>query len=98
MRPKISASLRGMVHVSTRNRRIESCQSRLDGGGIPACRLRSPAGARTSFGDLNGGANDAVLQPDGKIVAVGFQAYYPTPKGVQACAGALPRALSNLLR
>lgn len=30
-----------------------------------------------------GGANDAVLQPDGKIVAVGFQAYYPTPKGVQ---------------
>jgi uncharacterized delta-60 repeat protein len=29
---------------------------------------------RTSFGDLNGGANGAVLQPDGKIVAVGFQA------------------------
>ena len=38
---------------------------------------------RTSFGDLNGGANDAVLQPDGRIVAVGFQAFYPTPKGVQ---------------
>ena len=38
---------------------------------------------RTSFGDLTGGANDAVLQPDGKIVAVGFQAYYPTTKGVQ---------------
>jgi len=28
---------------------------------------------RTSFGDLNGGANGAVLQSDGKIVAVGFQ-------------------------
>lgn len=38
---------------------------------------------RTSFGDLNGGANGAVLLPDGRIVAVGFQAYYPTPKGVQ---------------
>jgi len=38
---------------------------------------------RTSFGDLNGGANGAVLQPDGKIVAVGFQAFFPTPKGVQ---------------
>ncbi|HEX5687465.1 MAG TPA: delta-60 repeat domain-containing protein [Ideonella sp.] len=29
---------------------------------------------RTSFGDLNGGAFGATLQPDGKIVAVGFQA------------------------
>ncbi len=29
---------------------------------------------RTSFGDLNGGANAAALQPDGKIIAVGFQA------------------------
>jgi uncharacterized delta-60 repeat protein len=29
---------------------------------------------RTSFGDLNGGASAALLQPDGKIVAVGFQA------------------------
>ncbi|MBS0432929.1 MAG: hypothetical protein JSS21_11080 [Proteobacteria bacterium] len=38
---------------------------------------------RTSFGDLNGGANGAVLQPDGMIVAVGFQAFFPTPKGVQ---------------
>jgi len=27
---------------------------------------------RTSFGDLNDGANGAVLQPDGKIIAVGF--------------------------
>src|SRR5262249_647853 len=29
---------------------------------------------RTSFGDLNGGANGAAIQPDGKMVAVGFQA------------------------
>lgn len=29
---------------------------------------------RTSFGDLNGGAYGAVLQPDGKIVAAGFNA------------------------
>jgi uncharacterized delta-60 repeat protein len=29
---------------------------------------------RTSFGDLNGGANGAIFQPDGKIVVVGFQA------------------------
>jgi hypothetical protein len=26
----------------------------------------------TSFGDLNDGANGALLQPDGKIVAIGF--------------------------
>ncbi|PYK09460.1 MAG: hypothetical protein DME65_11915 [Verrucomicrobia bacterium] len=32
---------------------------------------------RTSFGDLNAGANGAVLQTDGKIVAVGFN---PTQK------------------
>jgi uncharacterized delta-60 repeat protein len=32
---------------------------------------------RTSLGDLNSGANDALLQPDGKIVAVGFN---PTVK------------------
>lgn len=29
---------------------------------------------RTSFGNLNGGANAAVLQPDGKIIAAGFNA------------------------
>jgi uncharacterized delta-60 repeat protein len=29
---------------------------------------------RTSFGNLNGGANGAALQADGRIVAVGFQA------------------------
>jgi uncharacterized delta-60 repeat protein len=31
---------------------------------------------RTSFGDLNGGANGAALQSDGNIVAVGFQATF----------------------
>lgn len=31
---------------------------------------------RTSFGDLNGGAEGAVLQPDGKVVAVGWQATF----------------------
>ena len=31
---------------------------------------------RTSFGDLNGGANGAALQADGKIVAVGFQSTF----------------------
>jgi uncharacterized delta-60 repeat protein len=36
---------------------------------------------RTSFGDLNGGAKHAVLQPDGNVVAVGFNAT-PTRKGV----------------
>jgi uncharacterized delta-60 repeat protein len=37
---------------------------------------------RTSFGDLNGGAKGALLQPDGKIVAVGFQATN-TPRWAQ---------------
>jgi uncharacterized delta-60 repeat protein len=31
---------------------------------------------RTSFGDLNGGANGAALQSDGKIMTVGFQATF----------------------
>lgn len=35
---------------------------------------------RTSFGDLNGGANGAALQADGKIVAVGFQATFSNTK------------------
>jgi len=46
---------------------------------------------RTSFGDLNGGANGAALQPDGRIVAVGFQAT-ATPKLAQF---ALARYLGN---
>ena len=36
---------------------------------------------RTSLGDLNGGANGGVLQADGKIIAVGFNAT-PTRRGV----------------
>jgi uncharacterized delta-60 repeat protein len=46
---------------------------------------------RTSFGDLNGGANAGLLQADGKIVAVGFNAT-PTRKGVDF---ALARYLGN---
>ena len=57
--------------------------ARLNGDGSLDPAFGAGGRVRTSFGDLNGGANDAVLQPDGKIVAVGFQAYYPTPKGVQ---------------
>ena len=57
--------------------------ARLDRDGSLDATFGTGGRVRTSFGDLNGGANDAVLQPDGKIVAVGFQAYYPTPKGVQ---------------
>jgi uncharacterized delta-60 repeat protein len=37
---------------------------------------------RTSFGNLNGGAYGAALQPDGKIVAVGFNANFDA-QGVQ---------------
>jgi uncharacterized delta-60 repeat protein len=46
---------------------------------------------RTSLGDLNGGANAGLLQADGKIVAVGFNAT-PTRKGVDF---ALARYLGN---
>jgi uncharacterized delta-60 repeat protein len=41
---------------------------------------------RTSFGDLNGGANGAALQSDGKIVAVGFQATFTTVRAQFALA------------
>ncbi len=41
---------------------------------------------RTSFGDLNGGANGAVLQADGKIVAVGFQANFNSERANFALA------------
>jgi uncharacterized delta-60 repeat protein len=46
---------------------------------------------RTSFGDLNGGANGALLQLDGKIVAVGFQATFTN----QGAEFALARYLSQ---
>jgi uncharacterized delta-60 repeat protein len=41
---------------------------------------------RTSFGDLNGGANGAALQADGKIVAVGFQATFTSLRAQFALA------------
>ena len=41
---------------------------------------------RTSFGDLNGGANGAALQSDGKIVAVGFQATFTSVRAEFALA------------
>jgi uncharacterized delta-60 repeat protein len=47
---------------------------RLDTSGVLDPSFGNNGRVRTSFGDLNGGANGATLQPDGKIVAVGFQA------------------------
>jgi len=41
---------------------------------------------RTSFGDLNGGANGAAFQADGKIVAVGFQANFNSQRANFALA------------
>jgi uncharacterized delta-60 repeat protein len=57
--------------------------ARLNANGALDATFGNAGRVRTSFGDLNGGAYGALLQPDGRIVAVGFQAYYPTPKGVQ---------------
>jgi uncharacterized delta-60 repeat protein len=48
--------------------------ARLSSNGTLDATFGGDGRVRTSFGDLNGGANGAVLQPDGKIVAVGFQA------------------------
>jgi uncharacterized delta-60 repeat protein len=48
--------------------------ARLDTSGVLDPSFGKNGWVRTSFGNLNGGANGAVLQPDGKIVAVGFQA------------------------
>jgi len=48
--------------------------ARLTSDGLPDPTFGAGGKVRTSFGDLNGGANGAFLQPDGKIVAVGFQA------------------------
>ena len=48
--------------------------ARLDAGGVLDPGFGKNGWVRTSFGNLNGGANGATLQPDGKIVAVGFQA------------------------
>jgi uncharacterized delta-60 repeat protein len=48
--------------------------ARLSPGGSLDATFGTGGRVRTSFGALNGGANDAALQADGKIVAVGFQA------------------------
>ena len=48
--------------------------TRLNSNGSIDTTFGAAGKVRTSFGDLNGGANAAVLQPDGKIVAAGFQA------------------------
>ena len=56
--------------------------ARLNSNGSVDTTFGAAGKVRTSFGDLNGGANAAVLQPDGKIVAAGFQATQ-TQKGVE---------------
>jgi len=48
--------------------------ARLDSAGSLDTSFGIGGKVRTSFGNLNGGANGAALQGDGKIVAVGFQA------------------------
>src|SRR5882724_5735970 len=50
--------------------------ARLNPRGSPDPTFGIGGKVRTSFGDLNGGANGAALQSDGKIVAVGFQATF----------------------
>jgi uncharacterized delta-60 repeat protein len=56
--------------------------ARLNRGGSLDATFGDAGRVRTSFGDLNGGANGAALQPDGRIVAGGFQAF-ATPQGAQ---------------
>lgn len=50
--------------------------ARLDTGGSLDPTFGIGGKVRASLGDLNDGANGALMQPDGKIVAVGF---HPTP-------------------
>ncbi len=65
--------------------------ARLNSNGTLDTTFGTGGEVRTSFGDLNGGATAAVLQPDGNIVAIGFNAT-PTRKGVDI---ALARYLGN---
>jgi uncharacterized delta-60 repeat protein len=65
--------------------------ARLDAGGELDPSFGKRGRVRTSFGSLNGGANAAALQPDGKIVAVGFQA----TSGSQSAEFALARYLAH---
>jgi uncharacterized delta-60 repeat protein len=50
--------------------------ARLSPNGAPDPTFGVGGKVRTSFGDLNGGANGAAFQRDGKLVAVGFQATF----------------------
>ena len=95
MRPKISASYSGIKwHVS--QPAIDASNPANPGlmaAQFPHAAFALAGGrARTSFGDLNGGANDAVLQPDDKIIAVGFQAYYRRRKACSSRWRATSRA------
>ena len=65
--------------------------ARINSNGTLDSTFGSAGEVRTSLGDLNGGANAGLLQSDGKIVAVGFNAT-PTQKGVDF---ALTRYLGN---
>ena len=65
--------------------------ARINSNGTLDSAFGTAGEVRTSLGDLNGGANAGLLQSDGKIVAVGFNAT-PTRKGVDF---ALTRYLGN---
>ncbi len=60
--------------------------ARLDTSGSLDTTFGIGGKVRTSFGDLNGGANGAALQRDGKIVAVGFQANFNSERANFALA------------
>jgi uncharacterized delta-60 repeat protein len=64
---------------------------RLNSNGTLDTTFGTAGEVRTSFGDRNGGATAALLQPDGNIVAIGFNAT-PTMRGVNI---ALARYLGN---
>jgi uncharacterized delta-60 repeat protein len=55
--------------------------ARVNGNGSLDSTFGTAGEVRTSLGDLNGGANGGLLQSDGKIIAVGFNAT-PTRRGV----------------
>ena len=65
--------------------------ARINSNGTLDSTFGTAGEVRTSLGDLNGGANAGLLQSDGKIVAVGFNAT-PTQRGVDF---ALTRYLGN---
>ena len=60
--------------------------ARLSPRGSPDTTFGVGGQVRTSFGDLNGGANGAALQSNGKIVAVGFQANFNSQRANFALA------------